>query len=135
MFKINKRVEYALIALKHMSLKKDSCLTSVKELCNEYSISFDVMSKVLQKLLSNKIVISKQGTCGGYCIVVDLKELSLLSLFEIVTSKDAQINCFSSRKSDCSLKMTCNIKGPMCELNNKLRDFYNSILVYDLLKS
>lgn len=64
MFKINRKIEYALIALKHMSHKKPGQLTSAKEICDIYRTPFDPTSRVLQILSQNGILQAEQGARG-----------------------------------------------------------------------
>ena len=50
MIKIHRKVEYSLIALKHMSDRKPGQLTSAKEIAEVYGIPFDTVSRVLQQM-------------------------------------------------------------------------------------
>ena len=133
MFKINKKIEYALMALKHMSDKDSGSLTSVKELCDEYKMPFDVMSKVMQKMVSGKLLESAQGAHGGYCIITDLADVSVLDLYEMIMGEKPIAKCISDKKTECSMHDTCNVIQPMIKLNEQLRAFYNTINICDLL--
>ena len=66
MNKINRKLEYALIGLKHMRAKAPGELTSVKELATAYGVPFDAASRVMQILAQNGVLISEQGAHGGY---------------------------------------------------------------------
>jgi DNA-binding IscR family transcriptional regulator len=52
MFKINKKVEYALMVLKHMYEKKP-----VKEICDKYGAPFDVTSRSMQKMVAGNLLM------------------------------------------------------------------------------
>jgi len=135
MFKVNKKIEYALMALKHMSTKEDTELTSVKELCDSYKMPFDVMSKVMQKMASGGILQSEKGAHGGYYIQENLNNVSVLGLYEAVMNKTPKVNCQHKTTTECSMRETCNVISPMAELNSKLIKLYETIAVSDLLKT
>ncbi len=65
MFKINRKIEYALIALKYMSHKAPGQITSAKEICDMYNTPFDPTSRVLQIMAQHGIVQAEQGAKGG----------------------------------------------------------------------
>jgi len=133
MFKVNKKIEYALMALKHMSDKNIDELTSVKELCDVYKMPFDVMSKVMQKLASGGILVSEKGAHGGYTINRDLKEVNVLELYEVVMGEKTTAKCMNDKSAECAMHSTCNVKSPMIDLNERLRSFYSTITLCDLL--
>ncbi|MBI3315110.1 MAG: hypothetical protein HYZ86_04155 [Candidatus Omnitrophica bacterium] len=56
MFKINRKLEYALISLRHMSAKAPGQLTSAKEICDIYNTPFDPTSRVLQIMARSSTV-------------------------------------------------------------------------------
>ena len=87
MNKINRKVEYALMALKHMRAKTPGELTSAKEICDSYGAPFDGMSRVLQVLGQTGILKSEQGAQGGYQITRDLSKVSLQEVIESISGK------------------------------------------------
>ena len=80
MNKINRKVEYALIALKHMRGKAPGELTSAKEISSIYGSPFDVTARVMQVLTQKNILRSEQGAHGGYQITKDLNRVSVYDL-------------------------------------------------------
>ena len=54
MLKMNRKVEYALIALKYVAYEDPDKLVSVKEICEKYRTPFDVTSRVMQLLVKQR---------------------------------------------------------------------------------
>ena len=98
MNKIHRKVEYALIALRHMKEKNQGQLTTVKEICRSYGCSFDATSRVLQVMVQKGLLKSEQGAQGGYLILKDLNTVSLLDLIEIVIGPINVVKCLDSDK-------------------------------------
>ena len=133
MFKINRKIEYALIALKHMSQKKDNELTSAKEICDIFQAPFDPTSRVLQIMTQHGILQAEQGAKGGYKIVKDLTQISLFELSEMIIGPIEIVNCMQNEKSTCEIMCHCQIIAPMLELNDKLNTLFKTINIADLL--
>src|SRR3990167_886200 len=94
MFKINRKIEYALISLKYMSSKSPGQLTSAKEICDVYRTPFDPTSRVLQIMAQNEVLHAEQGARGGYQIVRDLSKLTMKELSDMITGPIEIANCF-----------------------------------------
>lgn len=135
MNKINRKVEYALMALKHMRAKTPGELTSAKEICDAYHTPFDGMSRVLQTLAQKGILKSEQGAQGGYQITRDLSKVSLQEVIESISGKIEIAKCLNSGASDCDIKSSCNIISPITVLNKKLTEFYKTLSVAELIES
>src|SRR3954462_3369914 len=103
MFKINRKIEYALIALKHMSLKAPGQLTSAKEICDIYHTPFDPTARVLQIMAQHEILRAEQGAHGGYQILKDLSKVTLYELTEMIEGPMTIVNCFHSDYSHCEM--------------------------------
>ena len=68
MFKLSKKADYGLIAVKHLAMHRDQHACSATEIAEEYGISTMLMAKVLQKLARQHIVSAKHGASGGYLL-------------------------------------------------------------------
>lgn len=133
MNKIHRKVEYALISLRHMKQKAPGQLTTVKEICRAYGCSFDATSRVLQMMVQKGLLKSEQGAQGGYLILRDLKKVSLLELIEMVVGPISVVKCLDTGKGECGLESRCNVIAPLAYLNDRIVNFYRSINVDEML--
>lgn len=135
MFKINRKIEYALISLKHMTSKKPDELTSAKEICEAYHTPFDPTSRVLQIMTQQNILQAEQGARGGYKIIKDLSQVSMLELTDMIIGPIKIANCFHTIINPCEVSGSCEIIAPMLNLNESIRESFKTIQVSSLLKS
>lgn len=134
MNRLNRKVEYALMALKVMAQKRAGELTSAKEIVEQTGCPFDATARVLQQLASKGVLRSEQGAHGGYVLVRDLTRVSYFELNEIILGKLALARCLEEDKGGCDLKDRCNIISPVSVLNRKMIEFYQDLSVGDLLR-
>lgn len=133
MNRIHRKVEYALIALRHMKKKEPGQLTTVKEICRAYGCSFDATSRVLQMMVQKGLLKSEQGAQGGYLIQRDLRKVSLHDLIEYVIGPISVVKCLDAGKSDCDLEDRCNVIAPLAYLNDQIVTFYKGINIDEML--
>ena len=134
MFKINKKVEYAMMALKHIYSKHSEELTSVKEICDKFGSPFDVTSRAMQKMVSGGILKSEKGAHGGYSLIMDLEKMNFLDFMEMVVEPLNLVNCVDN-ESNCSMSGSCNIIWPLVNLNKRMRDFFRTISLEEMMAS
>ena len=135
MFKINRKIEYALIALKHMTSKTQGQLTSAKEICDIYQTPFDPTSRVLQIMAQKEILQAEQGVKGGYQIIKDLSKIPMRELSDMIVGPIEIANCFHGDYSNCEITHTCHIIAPMLNLNEHINRLFSKIMVSDLIQS
>jgi Rrf2 family protein len=133
MFKINRKVEYALISLKHMHQTKPGQLTVAKEICDQYKAPFDVVSRVMQLMAHGGLLRSEKGIHGGYQIIKDLSRVTFLDLEEMILGKTYLADCLEGDHSGCSMVHSCNVISPMIYLNRKLTHFLKTIVILELM--
>lgn len=134
MNKLNRKVEYALMALKYMSGKYAGHLTTVKEICAATHIPFDATSRVMQQMAQNNILKSEQGAHGGYLLVQDLSKVSFYQILEIIEGPTQIVRCASGKKT-CEFLAKCNMTSPLQNLNSKITDFFRELSVADVLNT
>lgn len=120
------------MAVKHISEKRDGDLTSVKEICDRYGAPFDVTSRSMQKMVIGGILKSEKGAHGGYSLAIDLRQINFLDFMEMVVEPVTLVSC-SNEGTVCALLGKCNIVSPLAKLNDKMRDFFATVTVSDLL--
>ncbi len=137
MLKINKKVEYALMALKFMADKNSDgtipALTSAREICDEFNTPFDTTAKVMQLMNNQEILKSVKGIKGGYSLNKPLAEITYMELVRLIEGKDIGRVCVSN-KGTCELFGKCNIATPVEQLNRKLNSFLETLTLADLLQ-
>lgn len=132
MNKLNRKLEYALMALKYMSQKIPGELTSAKEVSENFSTPFDATARVMQAMAQKSLLRAEQGAFGGYQITKDLSKVTMLHLLEIIEGPTVMVKCHS-KESPCGIQGTCNILSPIQVLQSKLNEFYGNITLKDLL--
>ena len=133
MLRLTKKVEYALIALLHMSEKRNNELTTAKELSRYYHIPQELMGKVLQQLSKRNFIHSVQGVKGGYRLEKPLEKVKISHVVNIVDGPIKIVDCVNhNEKCNCQQISFCNIKDPMGIIQHKLEYFFNTLTLKDL---
>jgi Rrf2 family protein len=115
MLKLSKKVDYALMALMHLAQQPGS--SSTREIAVGYGMPQDLLAKILQKLTREGLVVSQQGTKGGYRLARAADAISVVHVIEIVEGPPSLTQCFTDVGA-CDQFDTCNIKSPLQRLND-----------------
>lgn len=132
MFQFTKKTEYAIIALKHIASQSEGTYSSAREIADRYHLSFDLVSKIMQKLKREGYVQSHQGILGGYSLSTDLDQVSLARFIEAMDGPLGMIECARPGGVDgkgtqtCIQFNHCTIVGPMRRLNGRVKDVLGS---------
>ena len=132
MNRLNRKVEYALMALKYLARKRSDELASAKEISDSLGLPFDATARVLQMMAQRELLHVEQGTHGGYRIKSDLAKVSFHDLVEVIEGPIEVARCLHGE--ECELLPTCNIQSPMSFLNRKLEQFYQGLWLADILR-
>ncbi len=132
MNKMSKKMEYALMALRVISAKPEGVLTSAKEVSEQMHIPFDVTARVLQALSSRGLLTAEYGVSGGYFLSRPLDEISVHDLNEMLEGHVVLTKCLGLDEP-CEISSTCNITAPILALNNKVKEFYKSVSLHEVL--
>ncbi|NCN95536.1 MAG: Rrf2 family transcriptional regulator [Bdellovibrionales bacterium] len=132
MNRMNRQLEYGLMALKILAHQRPGQRLSAKEICEQAGSPFDPTARVLQVMKSKGIIQGEQGAHGGYALLKDLSSLSFLEFSEALLGRTALTKCIHA-KSDCEMSHNCNIISPIQTLNHRLEQFYSSLTLSELL--
>ena len=129
MLKLSRKLEYALIALRHIQGSGDM-ICSTKAISEKYMIPRPILAKILQKLAQLKYIDAFQGPYGGYRIHNALKNISLTQFIEDIEGPLAMVEC--NINMDCVQLNNCNIRIPINKINENIRAVFNSISITEI---
>jgi Rrf2 family protein len=134
MFKLSKKVEYGLIAVKHMAMVGMESPCSAKEISEKYKIPYDLLSKILQKLKKEKILTSMQGTRGGYALSQEPEKLSLATIFNAIEGESYILDCGQHDDPEsCSIYETCILSSPLKKIQKQINSYFNSTKLSEIV--
>jgi Rrf2 family protein len=131
MFKLSKKADYGLIAMKHLAIRREEHACSANEIAEEYGISATLMAKVLQKLAKQGLVAAKHGSAGGYQLA---KQADRISALEVLTAIDGPVlitSCVTSH-GNCDATDRCSIKEPLQRVNESILGVLSTVTIAQL---
>jgi Rrf2 family protein len=119
MLRLSKKADYALMALKHLATRTDVMSASAREIAEAYDIPVELMAKVLQRLARRGLLVSHQGTRGGYRLA---KAPSAISVADIIQAIDGPltVTACSSEDENCGQYSKCSVRDPLWRIKDRI---------------
>ena len=118
MLRLSKKADYALIAMKHLAQKGERS-TSAREIAEQYGIPIELMAKVLQRLVRIGLLISTQGTRGGYTLGRTASSISVADVIQAIDGPLTVTAC-STEKNTCEQYTRCSIRDPLWQIRERI---------------
>jgi len=120
MLRLSKKADYALIAMKHLAQKAPGAQsTSAREIAEQYDIPIELMAKVLQRLVRATLVVSTQGTRGGYALGRPAHAISVADVIAAIDGPFTVTACSTDNHS-CDQYNKCSIRDPLWEIRERI---------------
>lgn len=132
MLRINKKLEYGIIALLYLSGKQDRT-ASVREMATQSRIPEALLSKVMQAFKSEEIVSAVYGNQGGYRLSRELGDINLLQLLEVLEGPIRVAECLEAGNDTCRCRAACTIVTPMETLNQRIIELFQTTSIEALV--
>jgi len=120
MLRLSKKADYALIAMKHLAQKGlGAHSSSAREIAEQYDIPIELMAKVLQRLVRTGLLVSTQGTRGGYTLSRAPKTISVADVIQAIDGPLAVTAC-SDSNNECEQYNKCSIRDPLWQIRERI---------------
>ena len=120
MLRLSKKADYALIAMKHLAQRASGgCSTCAREIAEQYDIPIELMAKVLQRLVRTGLLVSTQGTRGGYTLGRPSQSISVADVIQAIDGPRTVTAC-SSENNDCEQFHKCSIRDPLWQIRERI---------------
>jgi Rrf2 family protein len=121
MLQLSKKVEYGLIALRHMAMNPRGHVFTAKEIAEKYDVPYELLAKVLQKLTRAGVTVSTQGMHGGYSLVHKPNEVQISHVINIIEEEKPTIaECYAEGGENCTIFDVCTIRKPLEKMQHNL---------------
>ena len=130
MLRLSKKADYALIAMKHLA-QKGGRSTSAREIAEQYGIPIELMAKVLQRLVRTGLLISTQGTRGGYTLGREPASISVADVIQAIDGPLTVTAC-STEKNTCEQYTRCNIRDPLWQIRERIIGALGTVNLADM---
>src|SRR5882724_7512921 len=141
MLKLTKKADYGLIALRHLDGNAGAgdagttpgVSSSAKDIAECYRIPLPLLSKVLQSLVRTGLLVSEQGTHGGYRLSRPAREISALEVIRAIDGPIILTHCFTEH-AECDQSDLCPVREPLRKVHEGILRLLSSISIADMTK-
>src|SRR5687767_12637819 len=131
MLRLSKKADYALMAMKHLAQARDTSSTSAREIAEHYDIPIELMAKVLQRLARTGLLVSTQGTRGGYTLSRPSTAISVADVIQAIDGPFSVTAC-STENSSCEQYSKCNIRDPLWQIRERIVTALGTVTIAEM---
>jgi Rrf2 family protein len=131
MLRLSKKADYALIAMKHLAQKHRADATCAREIAEQYDIPLELMAKVLQSLVRSRLLVSTQGTRGGYMLGRSSGSISVADVIEAIDGPFTVTAC-TTEKHDCEQYSKCSVRDPLWQIRERIAAALGTVTLADM---
>jgi Rrf2 family protein len=134
MVRLSKKVEYGLIAIGHIATRPGGSMVTAKEIAEAYHIPYELLAKVLQKLTKAGLIVSYQGTHGGYSLARKPDDIPVARIINAIEGTLPMIaQCMSEGPESCGVYQVCTIKSPLTKVQANIERAFNSMTLSEIV--
>jgi Rrf2 family protein len=131
MLRLSKKADYALIAMKHLAMRPEGASASAREIAEAYDIPLELLAKVLQRLVRVRLLVSVQGTRGGYRLGRSAPSIPVADVIQAVDGPVTVTAC-SPNDHRCGQYSKCSIRDPLWKIRGRILDALTTVTVAEL---
>ena len=128
MFKLSRKSDYALIAIKHLATHGGGGSCSAAEIAELYDISTPLMAKVLQKLAKQGLLAARHGSAGGYQLARDADRITALDVISAIDGPLLITSCVTNH-GECGQTAHCTIREPLRRVNESILQVLGAVTI------
>ena len=132
MLRLSKKADYALIAMKHLARKRSGAAsTSARDIAEHYDIPIELMAKVLQRLVRTGLLVSTQGTRGGYTLGRLSSSISMADVIQAIDGPFTVTAC-STDKHDCEQYGKCSVRDSLWQIRERILEALDTVSLAEM---
>jgi len=134
MLKLTKKADYGLIAMKYLAEHAEKHSRSAKEIAEAQGIPSELLAKILQRLVRSKLLISVQGTNGGYKLARDSRTISAFDVIKAIEGPLFLTSCVT-HKGTCEQSTRCTVREPLQKVSLAIEEVLSKVTIFELAQA
>ena len=107
---------------------------TAREIADSYSIPYELLAKVLQKLSKAGLILSHQGVRGGYSLSRRPEAIPVAGIISAIEgSSPAITRCISDGPASCEVFQVCTIKSPLQKVQANIERAFASMTLAEIV--
>jgi FeS assembly SUF system regulator len=128
MISITKHSDYAIVMLAYFA-RNPSVLINAKDLSEALKLPYPTVSKLLKILVKSELLVSIQGSQGGYRLDRSSDTISVASVIEAVEGPIALTECATGDHDKCKTQEACSIQPHWMTINGVIKKSLESLAI------
>ncbi|MDO8984461.1 Rrf2 family transcriptional regulator [Cypionkella sp.] len=84
---------------------------STAELADEFALSRNHLTKIMQRLAEGGFVTTRRGSGGGATLAPSPESISLGDVVRLLEAGQPLVECFATRENSCNITGRCRLKA------------------------
>lgn len=131
MLRLSKKVEYGLIALRHLAMLPQGVSATAREIAEEYAIPSELCAKTLSQLSKAGLALSTSGVRGGYTLAMQPELISVHAVVRAIEGDNTLTEC--QEHGTCALHDICTIKDPLRRLQDNITQTFTRMTIAEMM--
>jgi Rrf2 family protein len=119
MLRLSKKTDYALMAMKHLASDPGRRAVTAREIAERYDIPIELMAKVLTRLVRSGLLVSHQGSHGGFELAQPPAATSVASVLEAIDGPLTMTAC-AHGDHECDQFSKCIVRDPLRRIRDRI---------------
>ena len=120
MLRVTRLTDYATVVLTVLATRPGVVLSAV-ELADAAGLEVPTVAKVLKPLAQAGLVVGFRGAGGGYRLVRDAADISLVEIVEAMEGPLGMTEC-SLHAGNCGIEQSCGVRANWRRINDVVAD-------------
>jgi Rrf2 family protein len=111
--------------------------TGIKKISDDLNLPTPFLAKILQQLAKQKILSSSKGPHGGFSLLKDPKEITLLDIVKTIDNDDLFINCVMHNckcKNVGNKELICPLHDDYEKVRESLKKMFGSKTIFEVVR-
>jgi len=134
MLRLTKLTDYGILLMTHMA-SSDQARFSAAELAEATHIPLPTVSKTLQMLLHEKMLVSIRGAKGGYELTRPASKINVRDVINVFEGSIALTECNLEDGGSCEQHDVCSTSNNWKRINQAVRQALQDISLADMTES